>query len=186
MRKKFTLDPDRPIKVEKNLPKGVASFLPSEITDEDGRRIFFMGEALALARTAFLNGDIPVGCVVVRHNEIIAAAYNKREADKIATSHAEISAINEACRALGGWRLVSCELFVTLEPCAMCAGAIMNARVPKVYIGAPEPKSGAYGGLFDLNSLSVNHKPQVTFGIMADECSNLMTEFFDKRRNPDG
>ncbi len=180
--KKYSLDPDRPIKAVKNLPVGTASALPGDIVDETERRQFFMSEALKLARVAFSNGDIPVGCVIVRHNEIIAASYNRREQDKSATAHAEISAIDAACRALGGWRLVSCEMFVTLEPCPMCAGAIINARVPRLYIGASEQKSGAFGGLFDLNSLPVNHKPKVVFGICADDCSNIMKEFFlDKR-----
>ena len=180
MPKKF-YDTDRPIKVTKNLPEGIADRLPEEITDESERRAFFMGEALKLAKRAGENGDVPVGCVIVRHNEIIAAAYNRREADKCATSHAETVAISEACKGLGGWRLVACEMFVTLEPCPMCAGAIMNARVPKVYIGAPENKGGAMGGLFDLFSYGVNHKPEVTAGILEEECAAVMQEFFKKK-----
>lgn len=176
-------DTDRPIKVIKNLPEGVADRLPEGISDENERREFFMGEALKLARLAAENNDVPVGCVIVRHNEIIAAAYNRREVDKCATSHAETLAITEASNGLGGWRLVSCEMFVTLEPCPMCAGAIMNARVPKVYIGAPEKKGGAMGGLFDLFSFGVNHKPEIITGILEEECVAVMQDFFKKKRS---
>ncbi len=180
---KRIFDTDRPIKVEKKLPEGVADRLPDTITNETERRYFFMGEALKLAKKAAENGDVPVGCVIVRHNEIIAAAYNRREADKCATSHAETLAITEASKGLGGWRLVSCELFVTLEPCPMCAGAIMNSRIPKVFIGAPEKKGGAMGGLFDLFSYGVNHRPDVVSGIMEEECAAVMQEFFKKKRD---
>lgn len=179
---KYELDPDRPIKVTKTLPGGITDFLPEEIKDEGARRNFFMAEALKLARIAAENGDVPVGCVIVRHNEIIAASYNRREEKKCATYHAELSAIEDACRALGGWRLVSCELFVTLEPCPMCAGAIMNARVPRLFIGAPDPKGGAYGGVFNLNSFPVNHKPEVISGILESECSAVLKEFFKNKR----
>lgn len=181
MSKKF-YDTDRPIKVNKLLPQGIADRLPEDITDETERQRFFMSQALILARRAAAAGDVPVGCVVVRHNEIIAAANNRREADKCAVSHAEILAVNDACKALGGWRLVSCELFVTLEPCPMCAGAIMNARVPKIYVGAPDVKGGAVGGLFDLFSYEVNHKPQIFNGVMESECAQVLTDFFKNKR----
>lgn len=179
---KFNLDTNRKIEVKKNLPYTIASNLPPEIKEENSRRIFFMQQALILAKEAAKNGDVPVGCVIVRHNEIIAASCNSREKTKCATRHAELSAIEDACLALGGWRLVACEMFVTLEPCPMCAGAIMNARIPKLYIGASEQKSGAYGGLFDLNSFPVNHKPETVFGILSNECAKVIKDFFAKKR----
>lgn len=181
MAKKF-YDTDRPIKVEKTLPEGIADRLPDGVFSEDERRKFFMGEALKASRLALESGDVPVGCVIVRHNEIIAAACNRREEDKNAVSHAEMQAISDACRALGGWRLVSCEMYVTLEPCPMCAGAIMNSRLPKVYIGAPDPKGGAMGGVFDLFSYRVNHKPETVSGILEGECAELLSDFFKKKR----
>lgn len=175
-------DPDRPIKVKKELPEGVADRLPDGITDETARREFFMREALKIAERSLEAGDVPVGAVVVRHNEIIAAAYNEREKGRVATFHAETLAIERACRALGGWRLVACELFVTLEPCAMCAGAIANARVPKVYIGAPDPKGGAAGGMFNLFETPINHKPKIVSGILESDCSKLLKQFFANKR----
>lgn len=179
---KYDLDPTRPIKANKNLPCGIADRLPDGITDENERREFFMKQALLMAQRSAEWGDVPVGCVIVRHNEIISAAANRREADKTATAHAETLAIAEACRALGGWRLVDSEMFVTLEPCPMCAGAILNARVPKVYIGCSDTKGGAVGGLFDLFSYGVNHKPQVFTGILEAECSAVLKDFFKNKR----
>ena len=175
-------DENRPIKADKHLPEGVADRLPDGVTDETERREFFMREAIKLAKTSLDSGDVPVGCVIVRHNEIIAAACNEREKEKCATSHAETLAVERACRALGGWRLVACEMFVTLEPCPMCAGAIANARVPKLYIGAPDPKGGAAGGMFDLFKTNVNHKPDIFRDILSDECSELLRSFFSEKR----
>ncbi len=175
-------DVDRPIKVEKTLPEGVADRLPEGITDEAERRAFFMREAIKVSKMSLEAGDVPVGCVIVRHNEIISAAYNEREKEKCATAHAETLAIERACRALGGWRLVACEMFVTLEPCPMCAGAIANARIPKIYIGAPDPKGGAAGGMFDLFSTGINHKPEIFRDILADECAGLLRSFFSEKR----
>lgn len=175
-------DENRPIKANKSLPEGVADRLPEGVTDESERREFFMREALKLAKTSLDSGDVPVGCVIVRHNEIIAAACNEREKEKCATSHAETLAVERACRALGGWRLVACEMFVTLEPCPMCAGAIANARVPKLYIGAPDPKGGACGGMFDLFKTNVNHKPEIFRDVLSDECSKLLRSFFAQKR----
>lgn len=178
----YTLDPNRPIKVKKALPPFIADRLPEGEFSEEERREFFMGEAIKMARLAASHGDVPVGCVIVRHNEIIAAAENRREAEKCATAHAEILAIEAACRALRGWRLVATEIYVTVEPCPMCAGAIVNARAPNVFIGTSEPKSGAFGSLFDLAKYPVNHKPFITFGILADECEKIISAFFEERR----
>ena len=175
-------DTDRPIKENKSLPDYIADRLPDGVTDEDDRMRFFMGEALKAAARSLDSGDVPVGCVIVRHNEIISCANNEREKEKCAVRHAEVTAIERACKALGGWRLVSCEMYVTLEPCPMCAGAIANARIPTLVIGAPDPKGGAAGGMFDLFSTAVNHKPRLIRGIMEDECSALLRGFFKEKR----
>ena len=143
----------------------------------------YMRLALALAREAYELGEAPVGCVIARGGEIIGQGLNKRETAKNALAHAELIAINEACAALGGWRLTGCTLFVTLEPCPMCAGAIANARVPRVVFGAYDPKGGAYGGLFDLRTLWASHTPDVIGGILEDECGGLLKDFFSGRRN---
>ncbi len=179
---RYNLDPERPIEVKKSLPEGISDRLPDGVKSEDERRAFFMGEALTLAKRAALHGDVPVGCVIVRRNEIIAAGENRRESERCGVSHAEIVAIRDAAAALGGWRLIGCEMFVTLEPCPMCAGAIMNSRIPRVYIGAADRKGGAYGGLFDLNSFAVNHRPEIIFGILESECAEALRGFFKARR----
>ena len=180
---KITYDTDRPIKVEKSLPDFIADRLPEGVTDENERLRFFMGEALKAAKQSLEAGDVPVGCVIVRHNEIISYAFNEREREKCAVRHAELTAIERACASLRGWRLVSCEMYVTLEPCPMCAGAIANARIPTLVIGAPDPKGGAVGGMFDLFSTGVNHKPKIVRGVMESECSKLLRDFFaDKRQ----
>lgn len=143
---------------------------------------YFMQAAIEEAKKCALLDEVPVGAVIVRENKIIASAGNGRETRKDATSHAECEAIREACRTLSGWHLVNCELYVTLEPCIMCAGAIINARIPTVIIGARDPKAGAFGSLTDLNSLSVNHHPDITFGVMEEECAELLRSFFREKR----
>ncbi|MBQ2729413.1 MAG: nucleoside deaminase [Clostridia bacterium] len=143
---------------------------------------YFMAAAIEEAKKCALLDEVPVGCVIVRDNKIIASKGNGRETMKDSTYHAETEAIREASRTLGGWRLVGCELFVTLEPCLMCAGAIINARVPTVIIGARDPKAGAFGSLTDLNSLPVNHHPELFFGVMEEECALLLREFFREKR----
>ena len=142
----------------------------------------FMDEALLLAREAFDDGEVPVGCVIVRNGEIVGRGRNRRERDKSALAHAEIEAIAEACRTLGGWRLWECTLYVTLEPCPMCAGAIINARIPRVVYGAGDAKCGAVRGVCSLFSMEFNHHPVVESGIREEECSALLTEFFRKLR----
>lgn len=123
-------------------------------------------------------GEVPVGAVIVRNGEIIAEGMNRRESEKNALSHAEIEAINNACRALGGWRLPGCELYVTLEPCPMCAGAIINSRIEKVYFGAYDKKAGSVRSLVRLFDLPYNHIPLVTGGIMEEECAGVLSDFF--------
>lgn len=143
---------------------------------------YFMQMALEEGAAAARRGEIPVGAVIVRGGEVIARAGNMRERAKSATAHAELLAIEEACAALGGWRLVGCELFVTLEPCPMCAGAIVNARIPRVVFGATDRKAGAFGGLFDMDAQALNHHPEIVRGILADECAGALKEFFRVRR----
>ena len=144
--------------------------------------LYFMDEALALAREAAAEGEVPVGCVIVRNGRIVGRGRNRREADKSALAHAEIEAIGQACRKLGGWRLWECTLYVTLEPCCMCAGAILNARIPRVVYGASDSKFGAVRSVCSLFDMAFNHHPQVEAGIREAEAAALMTEFFQNLR----
>ena len=142
----------------------------------------FMNEALALAREAAAEGEVPVGAVIVKGDKIVGRGRNRREIGKNALAHAEIEAINEACKTLGGWRLFGCELYVTLEPCPMCAGAIVNARLDRVIYGARDPKAGSCGSVVDLFSYPYNHHPECVFGVMEEECAALLTAFFSRLR----
>jgi tRNA(adenine34) deaminase len=140
--------------------------------------------AIERARGAEGHGDVPIGAVVARGDEVLAAAGNERELRRDPTAHAEILAIRAAAEALGGWRLPGTTLYVTLEPCAMCAGAIVLARIPDVVYGAPDPKAGAAGSVLDiLTEPALNHRPQVTSGVLEDQCAALLREFFARRRN---
>ncbi len=142
----------------------------------------FMHQALELARQAQAEGEVPVGCVIVRKGEIVGRGRNRREAEKSALAHAEVEAIRDACRNLGGWRLWDCELYVTLEPCAMCAGAILSARIPKVIYGARDEKFGAVDSVCSLFSMEFNHHPEVVSGVCEAEASALMQSFFRELR----
>lgn len=142
----------------------------------------YMEEALRLAKQSFDEGEVPVGAVVVKDGVIVGRGRNRRENGKNALLHAEISAIDEACKNLGGWRLWQCEMYVTLEPCPMCAGAIINSRIKKVTFGAYDKKAGSFGSVVDFNSLPYNHKPQIEGGIDEKECSELLTLFFEQLR----
>lgn len=141
-----------------------------------------MGAALAEAEKAAALGEVPVGAVVARRGEIVAAAHNTRETERNAVHHAELLAIDRACKALGGWRLWECELFVTLEPCPMCAGAIVNARLQRVTYGARDPKNGAVGSVFSMFSLPLTHKPEAVGGVLEKECAEALTSFFKELR----
>ncbi len=142
-----------------------------------------MSLALERAKEAEAHGDVPIGAVVARGNELLGAAGNERELRRDPTAHAEILAIRAAAEALGGWRLPGTTLYVTLEPCAMCAGAIVLARIPSVIYGAMDPKAGAAGSVLDvLAEPALNHRPQVTGGVLEDECATLLRNFFSPRR----
>lgn len=138
----------------------------------------YMKAALRLARKAAEEGEVPVGAVVVCDGQIVGRGRNRREGKKNALHHAEIEAIGKACKKLGGWRLHKCDLYVTLEPCPMCAGAIINARIKTVYYGAPDPKAGSCGTLVNLFALPYNHKPAVVAGVLEDECADVLRAFF--------
>ncbi len=142
-----------------------------------------MGEALRQARKAYLAEEVPIGAVITREGRIIARAFNQVETLKDATAHAEMLAITQAENALGDWRLTDCELFVTKEPCPMCAGAIVHARLRRVVFGTPDPKSGGAGGLFNiLQQPSLNHQSEITSGVLLEECRALLQHFFMERR----
>ncbi|HET9162445.1 MAG TPA: tRNA adenosine(34) deaminase TadA [Solirubrobacterales bacterium] len=146
-----------------------------------------MALAIERAREAEGHGDVPIGAVIGRDGEPLAAAGNERELRRDPTAHAEILAIRAAAEALGGWRLPGTTLYVTLEPCAMCAGAIVLARIPRVVYGAPDPKAGAAGSVLDvLAEPALNHRPEVVAGVMEDECAALLREFFAARRSGEG
>ena len=142
----------------------------------------FMEEALRLAQQAADEGEVPVGCVIVKGTEIVGRGRNRREKEKNALCHGEIEAINDACSRLGGWRLWECTLYVTLEPCPMCAGAIINARIPRVVYGAGDQKNGACGSVCNLFSMAFNHHPVVEKGVLEDGCSALLQSFFKNLR----
>lgn len=144
---------------------------------------FYMGKAIEEAKIAAAVGEIPVGAVVIYQKKAIARAYNLRETLPCATAHAELLAIEKACRALGRWRLTGCTLYVTVEPCPMCAGAIVNSRLDRVVYGCYDPKGGAVRSLFQIvDNPALNHRVEVTAGVRADECAAIMRDFFRSRR----
>ena len=149
------------------------------ITDAD---IFYMREALKEAEAAAADDEVPVGAIMVRDGEIIARARNRREKDKNPLSHAEIKIINDTSLALGGWRLTRCTLYVTLEPCPMCAGAIVNSRIERVVFGAYDDKAGAFGTMLNLTDYPL-FKPVIEGGVLKDECASMLSDFFKKKRN---
>ncbi len=144
--------------------------------------IDYMKEALNLAKEAYLDGEVPVGAVIVKSNKIIATGRNRREKGKNALYHAEIEAINNACKLLGGWRLVDCDMYVTLEPCPMCAGAILNSRLNALYFGAYDYNNGCCGSIDNILELKNNFKIEYLGGIMQDECKALLSDFFKSLR----
>ncbi|MEG0485232.1 MAG: tRNA adenosine(34) deaminase TadA [Oscillospiraceae bacterium] len=151
------------------------------MTDTDYMRL-----AINEAQKAAEIGEVPIGAVIVRNGEVISAAHNTRECEKNATHHAELLAIDAACKALGGWRLMDCELYVTLEPCPMCAGAIINSRIKRVIYGAKDVKAGCCGSVANLFAMPFNHEPRLQSGVLESECTQLLQSFFaalrDKRK----
>jgi len=141
-----------------------------------------MALAIEEAKKAGALGEVPIGAVIARKGEVISTGHNLRETDHNALAHAEILAIDAACKKLGGWRLSGCTLYVTLEPCPMCAGAIINSRIDKVVFGAFDPKAGSLGSLIDLSKVNYNHSPRLSGGVMAEQCSELLSEFFKSLR----
>ena len=143
----------------------------------------YMEMALAEAKKAANIGEVPIGAVIVRHGEVIAQAHNLRESNSDATAHAEILAIREACRKLGGWHLTDCTLYVTLEPCPMCAGAVINSCIDRVVFGAYDHRDGSMGSVANLPSLPYSRRPQCEGGIMEDQCRAVLSEFFKALRD---
>ena len=143
----------------------------------------YMKEAMKQAKKASAAGDVPIGCVIVHDHKIIARGYNKRNAKKTTLAHAEISAIAKASKKLGDWRLEDCTLYVTLEPCQMCSGAIVQARIPRVGIGAMNGKAGCAGSIINLLQMDrFNHQVDITYGVLKEECSSMLSEFFRQLR----
>ena len=142
----------------------------------------YMQQALSLAAEAAAEGEVPVGCVIVWDGKVVGRGRNRRQTQKTALGHAEIEAIADACKNLGGWRLWKATMYVTLEPCPMCAGAIINARIPTVVIGAKDEKGGACGSVCDLFSMDFNHHPQVQWGVLEAQCQQLLADFFQQLR----
>lgn len=147
---------------------------------------YYMEQALLLAREAARAGEVPVGCVIVRGGEIVGRGRNRREEKQATCSHAEMEAIREANRALGSWRLEDCTLYVTLEPCPMCAGAILNARIPRVYYGARDRAMGACGGVLNLFMEDFPARPALVGGVLREECQQVLADFFRSLRGSNG
>ena len=141
-----------------------------------------MSLAIKKTKKAYEIDEVPIGAIVVKDGEVVGAGFNRRETGKNALYHAELTAINEACKALGGWRLWQCELYVTLEPCPMCAGAIINSRIKRVVYGCEDYKAGSVKSVINLFELPYNHKPEYVGGVLSDECSSLLSDFFKELR----
>ena len=165
--------------------KSVLSSRFTFITEGDAMEQVFMRRAIALAKEACALGEVPVGALVVDNatGEILSEAYNLRETNKIATAHAEILAIDEACKKRGGWRLSGCTLYVTLEPCPMCAGALVNSRIDRVVYGASDALAGCCGSVINFNSYPFNHAFEIKSGVCEEECRELIRTFFESMRN---
>lgn len=144
--------------------------------------LYFIREAIKRAKKAALLGEVPIGAVIVKDNKIISSGYNLREKKSNALLHAEIIAINRACKKLGVWRLQDCTLYVTLEPCPMCAGAVINSRIKRIVFGGYDRKAGVYGSVLNMTDYAFNHKYEVTGGVLEEECTKLLSDFFAQLR----
>ena len=143
----------------------------------------YMRQAITQAKKALKNDDVPIGCVIVRDGKVIARGYNRRNKDRQSLAHAELMAIKKASKIVGDWRLEDCKMYVTLEPCQMCSGAIVQARIPEVVIGCMNPKAGCAGSVINLLDMAgFNHRVKITKGILENECSKMLTDFFKKMR----
>ncbi len=164
-------------------PKSNAETSGAALSPEEAEDIKYMKEALKQAKKAYKLGEVPIGCVIVYEGRIIGRGYNRRNTDKTSLAHAEITAIKKATRFMKDWRLEECRLYVTLEPCQMCAGAIVQARIPQVIMAAENPKAGCAGSVMDiLNNPDFNHQVDVKKGVLKEECSKLLKEFFVELR----
>lgn len=168
--------------INKSFADCKAEHTTTSISEELSSDEFFMREAIEMAKRAEEIDEVPVGAVAVRDGRIIASAFNTRESTKCATHHAELICIEECCRALGGWRLPGVTLYVTMEPCVMCGGAIINARVPRVVWGARDIRFGAFGSALNLAEVPLNHTPEVVGGVLEDECKDILQNYFKKKR----
>lgn len=143
----------------------------------------FMYEAIKMASLAYMDDEVPIGCVIVKDDKIVAGGCNQREQDNDPTAHAEIVAIKRAARILKDWQLVDCELYVTIEPCIMCAGAIIQSRIKRVVYGAPDPRGGAFGSSINvLEAVNINHRPEVVGGVRQEECAGFVKQYFKEKR----
>ena len=164
-------------------PKSLGRINTKDLTPEEIEDIKYMRAAYAQAKKAYMLGEVPIGCVIVYEGKIIGRGYNRRNTDKTALAHAEITAIKRATRVIKDWRLEECKLYVTLEPCQMCAGAIVQARIPEVIMAAENPKAGCAGSVMDiLNNPEFNHQVLVKKGVLKEECSTLLKDFFVELR----
>ena len=153
------------------------------LSEEDKKDIKYMRAALAQARKAYKLGEVPIGCVIVYEDKIIGRGYNRRNTDKTPLAHAEITAIKKAGKYMKDWRLEGCKLYVTLEPCQMCSGAIVQARIPEVIMAAENPKAGCAGSILNiLQEPRFNHQVDITYGVLEEECSTILTDFFNDLR----
>ena len=156
-------------------------------TEDCGQDEKFMKEAIKQAKKAEAIDEVPIGCVIVHEGKIIARGYNKRNTMKTTLGHAELLAIRKACKKLGDWRVENCTMYITLEPCQMCAGAIVQARIPRVVIGAMNKKAGCAGSILNMLEMKeFNHQVQVTRGVLEEECSRMMRDFFKEMRKKKG
>lgn len=173
------MDQNKKIEYVRKPDEGAKVFLPEEIKRDEK----YMKQAIRQARKAYELGEVPIGCVIVYEDKIIGRGYNRRTVDKNTLAHAELTAIRKACKKIDDWRLEGCTMYVTLEPCQMCSGAIVQARIPRVVVGCMNPKAGCAGSILNLLDMKeFNHQVELTTGILGEECSEMMKQFFRELR----